>query len=99
MKAKTKERALSSFRQYKKSPEQGLLKEELAALASPYKNKDILIQKSYKGNAGVIVDKEIYIKRMDNLLSDERKLERVTLKNDAFPNFLVRHHFQEFIRF
>ena len=87
MKAKTGERALSSFRQYNKSPEQGLSKEELAALASPYKNKDILIQKSYKGNSGVIVDKETYIKRMDNLLSDQRKFERVTLKNDAFPNF------------
>ena len=87
MKAKTRERVLSSFRQYTKSPEQGLSKEELAALASPYKNKDILIQNSYKGNSGVIVDKETYIKRMDNLLSDQRKFERVTLKNDAFPNF------------
>ena len=87
MKAKTRERALSSFRQYTKSPEQGLSKEELAALASPYKNNDILIQNSYKGNSGVIVDKETYIKRMDNLLSDQRKFERVTLKNDAFPNF------------
>ena len=26
---------------------------------------------------------------MENLLSDERKFERVTLKNDAFLNFVV----------
>ena len=26
---------------------------------------------------------------MENLLSDQRKFEKVTLKNDAFPNFLV----------
>ena len=89
VKTKTKETALSSFRQYNKSPQQNLSKEELAALASLSKNKDIVIQKSDKGNSVVIVDKETYIKRMENLLSDERKFERVTLKNDAFLNFVV----------
>ena len=89
MKTKTKETALSSFRQYNKSPQQNLPKEELAALASLSKNKDIVIQKSDKGNSVVIVDKETYIKRMENLLNDKRKLERVTLKNDAFLNFVV----------
>ena len=34
VKTKTKETALSSFRQYNKSPQQNLSKEELAALAS-----------------------------------------------------------------
>ena len=90
MKTKTKETALSSFRQYNKSPQQNLPKEELAALASLSKNKDIVIQKSDKGNSVVIVDKETYIKRMENLLNDKRKLERVTLKNDAFLNFVVK---------
>ena len=54
-------------------------------MASLSKNKDIVIQKSDKGNSVVIVDNETYIKRMENLLSDER----VTLKNDAFLNFVV----------
>ena len=89
VKTKTKETALSSFRQYNKSPQQNLSKEELAALASLSKNKDIVIQKSDKGNSIVIVDKETYIKRMNNLLSDQRKFERVTFKNDAFLNFVV----------
>ena len=57
-------------------------------MASLSKNKDIVIQKSGKGNS-VIVDKETYIKRMENILSDERKFERVTLKNDAFLNFVL----------
>ena len=74
MRTKTKETALSSFRQYNKSLS---------------KKKDIIIQKSDKGNSVVIVDKETYIKRMENLLSDERKFERVTSKNDAFLNFVV----------
>ena len=89
VKTKAKETALSSFWQYTKRPQQNLWKEELAALASLSKNKDIVIQKSDKGNSVVIVDKETYIKRMENLLSDERKFERVTLKNDAFLNFVV----------
>ena len=85
VKTKTKETALSSFRQYSKSPQQNLSKEELPTLASLSKNKDIVIQKSDKGNSVVIVDNETYIKRMENLLSNER----VTLKNDAFLNFVV----------
>ena len=89
VKTETKKTALSSFKQYNKSPQQNLSKEELVALASLSKNKDIVIQKSDKGNSVVIVDKETYIKRMENLLSDERKFERVTLKNDAFLNFVV----------
>ena len=75
--------------QFNKSPQQNLSKEELETVASLSKNKDIVIQKSDKGNSVVIVDKETYIKRMENLLSDERKFERVTLKNDAFLNFVV----------
>ena len=77
VKTKTKETALSSFRR------------ELTALTNLIKNNDIVIQKSDKGNSAVIVDKDTYIKRMENLLSDQRKFEKVTLKNDAFLNFVV----------
>ena len=89
VKTKTKERALSSYRQCNKSPQQNLSKGELEALASLSKNKDFVIQKSDKGNSVVIVVKETYIKRVENLLSNQRKFERVTLKNDAFLNFVV----------
>ena len=89
VKTKTKETTLSSYRQYNKSPQQNLSKGELEALASLRKNKDFAIQKSDKRNSVIIVDKETYIKRMGDLLSDQRKFERVTLKNDAFLNFLV----------
>ena len=79
----------TSFRQYNKNPRQNLSKEELTALTNLSKNKDIVIQKSGKGNSVVIVDKDTYIKRMENLLSDQRKFEKVTLKNDAFLNSVV----------
>ena len=79
MKTKTKETALSSFRQYNKNSQQNLSKEELTALTNLNKNKDIIIQKSDKGNSVLIVDKDPYVKRMENLLSDQRKFEKVTL--------------------
>ena len=53
------------------------------------KNKDIVIEKSDKGNSVIIVDKETYNKRIENLFSDQTKFERVTLKNDALLNFVV----------
>ena len=89
VKTKTKETVLSSFRQYNKNPQQNLSKEELTALINLSKNKDIIIQKSDKGNTVVIVNKGTYIKRMENLLSDQREFEKVTLKNDIFLNFAV----------
>ena len=61
---KTKETTLSSFRQYNKNPQQNLSKEELTALTNLSKNKDIVIQKSEKGNSVVIVDKDTDIKKM-----------------------------------
>ena len=88
MKTKTKETALSSCRQYNKNPQQNLSKEELTALTNLSKNKDIVIQKSDESNSVVIVDKDTYIKRMENLLSDQSD-EKVTLKNDAFLDFVV----------
>ena len=61
----------------KKKPQQKLSKEELAALTNLSKNKDIKIQKSDIGNSAVIVDKDTYIKRIENLLSDQRNLKKI----------------------
>ena len=77
VKTNTKETALSSFRQYNKNPQLNLSKEELAVLTHLSKNKGIVIQISDKGNSVVIVDKETYIKIMKNLLSDQRKFEKL----------------------
>ena len=49
---------------------------------------DIVIQKSDKGSSTVTVDKDSYVKRMENLLSEQRKIEKIGLKNDAFLNFV-----------
>ena len=44
---------------------------------------------SDESNSVAIVDKDTYTKRMENLLNDERKFEKVTLKKGAFLNFAV----------
>ena len=77
VKIKTNETELSSFRQYNTNPQQNLSKKELEALAILSKNKDIVIQKFDKGNSVVIVDKETYIKRMKNILNDQRNLKEL----------------------
>ena len=63
--------------------------EVLSTLTNFSKNNDIPTQKSGKGNCVVILDKDTYIKRMENALRSQIKFERFTVKNDALLNFLV----------
>ena len=82
VKKKTKETALSSFKQYNENSQQCLSKEELIVLTNLSKNKDIVIQRSDKGNSVVTVDKDTYIKRMENLRVKEnlkKLLGKITL--------------------
>ena len=72
-----------------KNPPEYLSVEEHAALTISSENKDIVIQKSGKENSVVIVKKNTYIKRMKNLLNDQRKIETTALKKSAFLNFVV----------
>ena len=87
VKTKIKEAALSSYRNYNNNVPQHLSKEEFLALQNLHKNKNIVIQKSDKGNSVVVVDKADYLDKMDNLLNDTRKFEKINLKNDGILNF------------
>ena len=60
--------------------EQNLLPDEIIALKSLKANNSIIIQKSDKGNSVVIVNKEIYIQRMEELLSDNAKFEKIPIE-------------------
>ena len=51
--------------------------------------KNIVIQKSNKGNSVIIVDKADYLDKMENLLNDTREFEKINLKNDGILNFAV----------
>ena len=89
VKTRTKEAALSSYRNYNNNVPQHLSKEEFLALQNVRKNKNIAIQKSDKGNSVVVVHKADYLDKMENRLNDRRKFGKTNLKNDGILNFTI----------
>ena len=51
--------------------------------------KDLIIQKSDKGNSVVIVQRQDYLKKMNDILSDQKKFSKVSLKDDTLLNFTI----------
>ena len=49
------------------------------ALINPSQTKHIVSQKSDKGNSIVIVDRDKYIKKMSNFLSNQTKFQKATV--------------------
>ena len=89
VKTRTKEAALSSYRNYNNNVPQHLSKEEFLALQNLRKNKNIVIQKSDKGNSVVVVDKADYSDKIESLLNVLPKFEKIDLKNDGILNFAI----------
>ena len=48
----------------------------------------MIIQKSDKGNSAVIVQRQDYLEKM-NILSDQKKFSKVSLKDDNLLNFAI----------
>ena len=80
---------MSSFRTYNNNVSQHLSKGEFDALKNLSQNKQIVIQKSDKGNSIVIVDRVKYIEKMENFLSDQSKFQKTTVKDDNLFNFIT----------
>ena len=78
---------MSFFRSYNNVP-QHLSKEEFDALKN-LRNKQIVIEKSDKGNSIVVVDRDKYNEKMENILSDQSKSQKIALKDDNFLNFIT----------
>ena len=68
---------------------QNLSKEELIALQNLSKNKDLIIQKSDRGNSVGIVQRQDYIKKINDFLSDQKKFSKVSLKDDILLNLAI----------
>ena len=66
-----------------------LTKEEFALLKSLSKNDSLIIQKSDKGNSIAIIDKDDYLQKMQNILSDSRKFSEICMANEKHLNFLI----------
>ena len=63
--------------------------DEAKALKNLTKQKDVMIQKSWKGNTIIILDKEFYIEKMKELLSDASKFEHLEIPPDKHLNFVI----------
>ena len=89
VKEKAKEEARSSCRTFNLNVPPNLSNDEFIALQNLSKNKDLGIQKSDKGNSVVIAQSQGYTKKMDNILSDQKKFTIVYLKDDTLLSFPV----------
>ena len=90
LKAKIKDCALSSFKLYnKKGTVSSLYKDEIFALKTLFENKDLIIQKSDKGNSIVLINKSDYLGRIYNILSDSKKIVISSVLDDKHLNFII----------
>ena len=64
---------------------------EYEAFLSLANNPNIIIQKADKGNTVVIVDKSVYTEKMEALLSDTTKFQKITFNPKHQANHEVRH--------
>ena len=90
LKLDLKKLAYGSFNRYNFLKELNLSKPEYDALKKLSSNKDIVIQKSDKGNSVVVIDRADYLARMQDLVSDTSKFEKVKVKEGKDYNFMIK---------
>ena len=91
LKTKIKDVALSSLRYFNLNVPQHLSDSEFQALKNLSRlNKEVIIQKSEKGNSVILVNKSDYIRHIEGILKDVNKFEKVSLKKGIL-NFAVNH--------
>ena len=90
LKVDLKKIAYGSFKKYNFLRELNLSQEEYNSLKKLSSNKDIVIQKSDKGNSVVIVNREDYLKRMQELVDDPAKFEKLSVKQGKDYNFMKK---------
>ena len=81
--------AFTYFRDSSKVHENNLSKEEHLALKDLIKNRDLVIQKADKGNTVVILNKNDYISRMNVILNDSSKFQKLSIDQNKVLNHIV----------
>ena len=85
-KDKLKHLALSSFQRFKKhEPPPIFSKEEMEALKSLSRDKSIVITRPDKGNGVVLMDKQDYISKVNSVLQDTTKFEKIVGLDENEP--------------
>ena len=90
---KSKDAKLSSNRVYneKNYHYRNFSQEEYDALINLINNKNIIIQKTDKGNTVVIIDRANYLTEMQKILSDTNKFVKVSFNSKHKVNKEIRH--------
>ena len=90
IKVALKEYAYSSFKKYNFLKELNLSRDEYNALKNLSSLNNIIIQKSDKGNSVVLMNCDDYINRMDTLISDPAKYQKLLVSENKDYNFMVK---------
>ena len=90
IKTRIKDTALTSFRNYNANVPQHLSNEEFEALKTLSKNCNLVIQKADKDNLVAIIEKDVYLRHMETIISDHNKFEKVSIKKGIL-NFSINH--------
>ena len=81
---------LSSFNSYNKnSAPLNLTKEEFASLKSLSKNDYLILQKPDKANSIAVINKDDYLQKMRNILSDSSKFSEFCIAKQKRLNFSI----------
>lgn len=83
LKSKIQDIGLSSFRMYNKKEHKfdNISQNEYVAFLNLIENKEIIIQKADKGNNTVILNKQDYIEKINEILGDNTKFEKALFEN------------------
>ena len=90
LKVEIKREAFSLYDNYSFWDERNISKEEHVALKGLSANKDLIIQKSDKGNSVVLLNRNDYIKRLNEMLSDSSKFKKLNIKHGKEITFLLQ---------
>ena len=90
LKLEIKREVFSSYDNYSFWGELNIGKEEHVALKGLSANNDLIIQKSDKGNSVVLLNRNDYIKRLNEMLSDSSKFKKLNVKSGKEINFLLQ---------
>ena len=89
IKTRLKDSPFTSFRSYNYNSEINLNKNERLALSNLSNDKNIIIQKSGKGNSVVLLDKDKYLERMSKILNNSAKSEMLQSDQDKELNYIL----------
>ena len=91
IKARLPDTALTSYQNFSsdREPPENLTSSEFKALKRLSKNKDIVIQKTDKGNTVVILDKCSHISGIEEILNDNSKISKLDIPASKEINHIV----------